>query len=67
MFVFEDDANCVIDAARSAFTETDFFQRLARMTASDSEDAISGLESMRELLKYGQLIKSSVIDSPDMF
>jgi hypothetical protein len=64
MFVFKDDANRVIDAARSAVMETDLFQRLA---ASDSKVEIKGLESMRELFKYVQLIKSLVIDSPDMF
>ena len=68
MSVFKEDADHSIDAARLAVMETDFFQHLARtMTSENSEVGIKGLESMRELLKYGQLVTSLVINSPDMF
>jgi len=58
----------MIDAARSALAKTDFIQHLARTTTSmDIKARIRGMESMKELLKYGQLVASLVIDSPDMF
>jgi hypothetical protein len=47
--------------------ESNVIYQLVRMMGKSSEVGIKGLELTRELLKYGQLVTSLVINSPDMF
>lgn len=65
---FKGNTNHTIDAAKSAAMEPDFFQHLVHTTRSkNSEVAIKGVESIRELFKYGQFVASLVVHSSDMF
>jgi len=68
VFVCESDANCVIDAARSAAMKADFFQHLHHaMKSKDTEVRFESIKLVGELLKYGQLVVYLLINSPDMF
>jgi hypothetical protein len=64
----KDNANHMIDAAKSAAMEPMFFQHLVHTTENEnSEVAIKGVESIGELLKYGRFVTSSVLHSSDIF
>jgi hypothetical protein len=58
----------MIDATKSAAMESGFFRNLVHTTTSENfKVAIKGMESIRELLKYGQFVTSLVVHLSDMF